>query len=440
MKKTMTQLFGPVILLLTLAGIVTLGSLTLLGKKTSQVFSQINSGLTGGEPIHPALSKPHPKPDVGMHSEPSPRDFDDASDEGDERAIPHPQGQPAAPKAGERDDNEDFAAYLDYVQNYNGPRALPIDIRDRTIIQVMNQDQQPLQDATVSFYESSQLSLGTARTYAGGKTLFHPYARGASAQTNTFRMVVRYEQQEKEMLFRRGAETVQVVLEDARPPEQFNLDILFLLDTTGSMDDELARLQQTIDSIAQRIDTFTPRPSIRFGLVAYRDEAEEYVTRKHKFTSDVETFRTLLNGFSAEGGGDVPEALNEGLHESVQRMEWRESAIRLIFLVSDAGPHVGESEQYDYRNEIQQAVSQGIKVYPIAASGTDEFAEYVFRQLAQQTLARFIFLTYQAGQESGVPGESTTLQAGDAPYVVDRLDDLIVQVVQQELALASGKS
>jgi hypothetical protein len=79
-----------------------------------------------------------------------------------------------------------------------------------------------------------------------------------------------------------------------------------------------------------------------------------------------------------------------------------------------------------------------VKIYPIAASNTDAPAEYVFRQLAQQTMAGFVFLTYQPGQSAGAPGESTTLGAGDQPYTVERLDDLIVTIVERELAAAVG--
>jgi hypothetical protein len=64
----------------------------------------------------------------------------------------------------------------------------------------------------------------------------------------------------------------------------------------------------------------------------------------------------------------------------------------------------------------------------------------VFRQLAQQTLAHFIFLTYQPGQNSGTPGDTTIHQVDPQSFTVERLDDLVVQVVQRELAQATGSS
>jgi hypothetical protein len=109
-------------------------------------------------------------------------------------------------------------------------------------------------------------------------------------------------------------------------------------------------------------------------------------------------------------------------------------------LVADAPPHLDYEQDYDYIQEARAAVARGIKIYPIAASNSGPQAEYIFRQLAQQTLGRFIFLTYQEGQSGGAPGESTTLDAGKQDYTVERLDELIVQVIKRELAAAVGAS
>jgi len=252
--------------------------------------------------------------------------------------------------------------------------------------------------------------------------------------------VAEYGQARAEASLERGAsERVELGLRDVRSDETLRLDLLFLLDTTGSMGDELGRIQATIDSIAGRIDGFTPRPAIRYGLVAFKDVGDEYVTRSAEFTTDVAAFRAELGRLSAMGGGDTPEAVDEGLYEAVVRAGWSdEPAVRLVFLVGDAGPHVPGGAQFSYLEGAREAVARGVKIYPIAASNTDPQAEYVFRQLAQQTMAGFVFLTYQPGENGGAPGESTTLEAGEQAYTVERLDDLIVGIVERELGAAVG--
>lgn len=367
---------------------------------------------------------------------------DDSLPEGGASApapAPRSQGAPAPLKAGEIDDNADFVAYLDYLASFQGSRVRFADVSERYFITVLGDEQQPLMDAEVRIFDEQGQELFMGRTYAGGTTLFLPGVRDVSPNVQRFEVVAEYGNSRTETILERyDQERVELALSAATPSRELQLDLLFLLDTTGSMGDELARIQDTIDSIAQRIDSFQPRPDVRFGLVAYRDEGDAYVTRDYDFTADVGDFRAELATYEADGGGDTPEALDEGLHNAIHDLQWRDNAVRLIFLVADAGPQTSRDLGYNYLSDAQQAVAQGIKLYPIAASNTDSDAEYVFRQLAQQTLASFIFLTYQPGESSGAPGESTELAAGEQAYTVERLDDLIVQLVERELAAAVG--
>lgn len=353
-------------------------------------------------------------------------------------ARPRPLGQEAALKAGEIDDNDAFADYLAYLQGYQAGDVRPADVSERYLISVIDDSQRPVLDARVTVYDGER-AVFRGRTYAGGRTIFMPRLFD-TGNASSFRVVAEYGQARAETTFERGAsERVGLGLRGAELDETLRLDLLFLLDTTGSMGDELARIQETIDSIAARIDGFTPRPEIRYGLVAFKDEGDDYVTRSEPFTTDVGVFRAQLAELSAIGGGDTPEAVDEALYEAVARAEWRdEPAVRLVFLVGDAGPHLNAETQFTYLDGAREAVGRGVKIYPIAASNTDPQAEYVFRQLAQQTMAGFVFLTYQAGENSGVPGESTTLEAGEQAYSVERLDDLIVGIVERELAAAVG--
>ncbi len=312
------------------------------------------------------------------------------------------------------------------------------DVSERYLIRVIDDDQRPVLDARVTVYDGER-AIFRGRTYAGGRTLFMPRLFDA-ANAAEFRVVAEYGQARAEGVIVRGAsEQLELGLRGVERDETLRLDLLFLLDTTGSMGDELGRIQETIDSIAERIDGFSPRPEIRYSLVAYRDAGDEYVTRPFEFTTDLASFREQLQAQRADGGGDTPEALDEALYDGVVRAGWRdEPAVRLAFLVADAGPHVPGVAQFSYLDGAREALARGVKIYPIAASNTDPQAEYVFRQLAQQTMGGFVFLTYQQGESGGAPGESTTLEAGAQAYTVERLDDLIVSIVERELAAAVG--
>jgi von Willebrand factor type A domain len=356
-----------------------------------------------------------------------------------ERVQNQQQGTPL--KAGEVDDNADFAAYLDYLRNYGGPPAHQVDVSERYVITIVNDTQQPVLDARVRLFDGQQ-QVFEGRTFAGGKTVFFPRALDLSPNTTSLRVLAEKGNSVFEGKLTRGQDGDQtfVLRGAAARPQTPRLDVLFLLDATGSMGDEITQIQNTLASIAERIDRIEPRPDLRFGLVAYRDRGDDYVTRVYDFTPDVTLFQQLLASVRADGGGDTPESLNEGLHQAVQGVNWTEDAVRLVFLVADAPPHLDYPQDYDYVREARQAVAAGIKIYPIAASNSEDQAEYVFRQLAQQTLARFIFLTYQPGQSAGTPGDSTTHHVDPAAFTVERLDDLVVQVVEREMALARGAS
>jgi hypothetical protein len=353
-------------------------------------------------------------------------------------AIPNEQ-QATPLKASVVDDNADFATYLEYLRAYSGPPARQIDISERYILTVLNGQQQPVLDARVRLFDGDT-QVFEGRTYAGGKTIVFPRTLGLSDNIQTLRVLVEKGNSTTGGQLTRGQDSTQsFVLHDAQPlPATPRLDLLFLLDATGSMGDEIAQIQQTIVSIAGRIDAIEPRPELRFALVSYRDRGDDYVTRVGDFTNDVQAFRQLLLDTYADGGGDEPESLNEGLHAAVQRVSWADDALRLVFLVADAPPHLDYEQDYDYLREARTAVAKGVKVYPIAASNTDQQAEYIFRQIAQQTLGRFIFLTYQPGQSGGTPGDTSTLDAGQSSFTVERLDDLVVLAVQSELAMARG--
>jgi len=351
------------------------------------------------------------------------------------------QQQSAPLKAGEVDDNRDFAAYMDYLRSYSGPQARTIDVSERYILTITNERQQPVLDAHVRLFDGQQ-QVFEGRTVAGGKTIVLPRALGLTENATSLRVLIEKGNSSVEGTLTRGQDSTQsfVLRGAAALPATPRLDVLFLLDATGSMGDEIAQIQQTIVSIAERIDQIQPRPELRFALVSYRDRGDDYVTRVDDFTTDVTAFQQRLLNTRADGGGDEPESLNEGLHAATQRVSWADDAVRLSFLVADAPPHLDYAQDYDYGHEAQVAVSRGVKVYTIAASNTSDEAEYVMRQISQQTLGHFIFLTYAAGQNAGAPGDTTTHHVDPEAFSVERLDDLVVQVIQRELAQAQGVS
>jgi von Willebrand factor type A domain len=213
----------------------------------------------------------------------------------------------------------------------------------------------------------------------------------------------------------------------ARATPHTDLDVQLVLDTTGSMGDELSYLQSELDAIAGQLKTRFPNVTPRWSLVVYRDHGDAYVTRAFDFTSDTRRFRENLRAQSAGGGGDTPEAVVEGLGKGLEQ-QWRPSAnvAKLAFWLADAPAHPGEGKKLG--SVIRQARQRGVHIYPIASSDTDDTAEYQMRSAAQMTGGRYVFLT----NDSGV-GNSHA-EPHIPCYNVTRLDRAIVRMISVELS------
>ena len=332
--------------------------------------------------------------------------------------------------AGEVDDNERWNDYLEYRRDYRGPRIREVDVTERYIISVLDRNNRPVPNASV-FVSTDRETVFEGRTYANGKTIFFPKAFSRTGGSGLFRVYVEKDGESQFLDAERFASDQWVIkldIDSRNMNGRTPLDILFLVDSTGSMADEIDRIKETLLSISERINDLPSRPDLRFGMVTYRDRGDAYVTRMFDFSSNVRRFLRTIEGVEAGGGGDYPESLNEALNVAVDDPDWRlDDAIRLVFLVADAPPHLDYSQDYDYSQEMMEANRLGIKIFPIASSGLDDQGEYIFRQIAQHSMGRFLFLLYSEGG-----AETTPHSVGQ--YSVQHLDDLVVRIVEEELS------
>src|SRR5882762_3199259 len=128
--------------------------------------------------------------------------------------------------------------------------------------------------------------------------------------------------------------------EEKKPAKKPQVEVVFCLDTTGSMGGLINAAKTKIWSICNQIAGGKPTPQLRVGLVAYRDRGDAYVTKVFDLTDDLDAVYTNLMAFKAEGGGDFPESVNQALHDSVHKIKWSndKKTLKIIFLVGDAPP------------------------------------------------------------------------------------------------------
>ncbi len=204
------------------------------------------------------------------------------------------------------------------------------------------------------------------------------------------------------------------------------LDLVLVVDTTGSMGDEIAFLQKELIGITRAAARQAPGLSIRYGLVAYRDQGDDYVVQTYGFTSSAPEMTGWLRGLSADGGGDYPEAAAAALRAGVG-LDWRAGkGERLILHVADAPAHSGDAAAY--LRAAKAAAVQGVQVFTLGASGVGAEAEYLMRQASVATGGRYLFLT----DDSGVGNDHA--EPTIPCYRVTKLSRLLLRVLAGELS------
>ncbi len=173
-------------------------------------------------------------------------------------------------------------------------------------------------------------------------------------------------------------------LHSAVPPQAApRVEVAFVLDTTGSMAGLIDGAKRKIWSIANQLASGQPRPKVRIALVAYRDRGDAYVTQVRDLTDDIDAVYADLQRFTADGGGDTPESVNQALHEAVTRLAWSNDAgvYRAIFLVGDAPPHLDYQDDVKYGESVARARQRGIVINTVQC-GTIAETTPIWQQIA----------------------------------------------------------
>ncbi len=193
------------------------------------------------------------------------------------------------------------------------------------------------------------------------------------------------------------------------------IELAFALDATGSMGSWIGQARAQIRAIADELGSGDPAPNIRFALVSFRDKSDDYVTRVHDFTTDVDEMQRYLDGTHAQGGGDTPEALLEGVHAAIGRLSWSpvdQDAIRLLYVVGDApAKHYPETPSEGALAEL--ARGKHIVIHTLACGRLTGDAAATFADLARFTEGREFDLAnlQRMARTSGAGGAPTSALA-----------------------------
>jgi hypothetical protein len=174
------------------------------------------------------------------------------------------------------------------------------------------------------------------------------------------------------------------------------VEIAFVVDATGSMQDEIEYLKVELEDILTKVAAKDPALDLHTGSVFYRDKGDAYVTLIQPLTPGISNTIRFIKNQNADGGGDFPEALKEALQEATLKLKWSADArAKIIFLLMDAPPH--DEAKTEMASLISRAAAIGIRIVPVACSGTDKATEFIMRSMALGTNGTYLFLTDDSG-------------------------------------------
>lgn len=339
--------------------------------------------------------------------------------------------------AGSFDDVEQFADYMDFLRcNPQHVRQCQLPLppaTQQTIISVTNTDGKPLGNVRcvvkqTAAGQTERVLLDRTTASDGRVMLLSDGTHCRTRQAQPLHLQVFGDNQSTAVIdeYRDVDRQWAVTLQNVQSTLPTQLDLALVVDTTGSMGDELEYLKTEIDSIAASVKHMFPDIDQRIALITYRDNGDEYVCRSFDFTSSLSEFRRNLDAQTAHGGGDFPEAMDVAL-QSAEQLTWREgNTARVMFLVGDAPPHPQDAGRA--MTAITGLSERGVRIFPVGASGVEKSAEVILRTASLLSMGQYLFLT----DHSGVGNAHAT---PDVPkFAVERLDRLMLRMIASELA------
>ena len=202
------------------------------------------------------------------------------------------------------------------------------------------------------------------------------------------------------------------------------LEVAFIIDTTGSMGDEINVVKEKIIMMIDEILQGVPQPVVKFAVVDFKDRSDPYVTKIYDFKSNIKEIKNDINRLSASGGGDFPESVKEALYMGVNKLAWSKDNTKigkLCFLIGDAEPHLNYKDDYKQKDIIKNAKKYSLSISTISCSGNSNKGVKYFQEIANSTNGTFSYLTYTQEMTDDAGKEYVVVTEGEHEVVLDEI-------------------
>jgi hypothetical protein len=185
--------------------------------------------------------------------------------------------------------------------------------------------------------------------------------------TKTYEIIIKVHLQSKNKI-----ETITIII---NVESKTSLDLLFIMDLTGSMGSYIEEAKKNLIDIMNKIIEQSPGIDINLGFIGYSDIPEEgggpYIDID--FTQNHTDLRNKINELYAYGGGDIPEDVAWAFEKALNKT-WKSNAKFIVF-VADAPGHGLKYAPNDY-------------TYPDGIEGRKDIEESV-EELAENNVSMF---------------------------------------------------
>ena len=231
--------------------------------------------------------------------------------------------------------------------------------KNRYSVLIQNEQNLPVSDAAVHLLDKSGKTVWEARTDNMGRAELWANLYEAKEAGAGYKVVAFVDGKKLEIGAAKPVSEGLNMHKVQRECKHANkLDIVWAVDATGSMGDELEYLKTELLDVIGRVKNNNPELGVRMGSVFYRDEGDDYIVKSSALNHDIAKTVDYIRRQSAGGGGDYPEAVHSALEEAIFRQPWsREAVARICFLVLDARPH----QKPEVIESLQKSIREAAK-------------------------------------------------------------------------------
>jgi hypothetical protein len=143
-------------------------------------------------------------------------------------------------------------------------------------------------------------------------------------------------------------------------------DLVFLIDKTGSMQDDIKEINKSVQVIIDAIAAF---PGARVGVAFYGDKYADLANwyNLQPLSKDLNKSKKIISEIKTTGGGDAPESVNDGIARTIKEMNWDPAKRRVILLLGDAPSLEKPRSDYSITDIIELCRDQDVVMnfYPV---------------------------------------------------------------------------